>query len=338
MYLTYHIVGLIMLILAPLIGGSITSFFKNDEFLNHFLNSFAGGIILGAALLHFFSDATHGITALPDYPLAYLISGLVIYFLYLIANFIPLLVEITLISYSNVSKNGQLFDRKTVSAVAFACCLFIHGVFEGLVVGSLNGGSSSWIIIGTLFVHKIVEFSALTSVLLLTKLSTIELWATLIICEIPCLIGYFVTWYSEAGDSDSDGIFAALSAGTFLYLSLGHLIPESLDQDHHLCPHNNSIEENNNIATGTNDKVQQQLENPTIDHDLELHEPTNTTTILDNNQLKYVTIENNDVNNKDSLVSSLQSKLYLKLRAFIGIGLGFTVFALLALAPEEHHH
>ena len=82
----------------------------------------------------------------------------------------------------------------------------------------------------------------MTSTLILAKIpiTSWAFWTTLMTAEIPMIICFIVAWkevYEETLMSNdpyitSDGLFACLCAGTFIYLALGHLIPEALQLGH----------------------------------------------------------------------------------------------------------
>jgi hypothetical protein len=49
----YHGIGILFIIIAPIIGGGFVNIIQNKKYYNiiHFINSFAGGIILGIIII-----------------------------------------------------------------------------------------------------------------------------------------------------------------------------------------------------------------------------------------------------------------------------------------------
>ena len=93
------------------------------------LNSFACGILFGAALLHALPDAVAGIVD-TTYPYHFLIAGSTTLFLLFVSTMTTPMMESYCRSAADVVKPQAL-----VSANAFWASLLVHGCFEGLAVG-----------------------------------------------------------------------------------------------------------------------------------------------------------------------------------------------------------
>jgi len=319
---TIHAVGVILLVLSPIIGGVLSSALSYQKSFTLVINGFTGGMLLGMGLLHMLKEAVHGYPVQDDeveYPYPYLITGCMLLFMFMLTNFIPIGVEMTLRSQSS----SGLVDKVNITAIAFFFGLAIHGIFEGFAAGILDSSPASWVTLILLIVHKCIEFAALSTVLLKLQLSTIIYYAILLINVMPCLVTFIVTFATAASYSSLTGaVFSALGSGTFLYLSLGHLIPEVLDSNssHHCHP---------TIADKPSGTVVT---------------PYNNIEVTDNSidGLKNESNSNNvptiDCSGDNAVrdTENLKELLYFKLIAFTGICIGFTAFALLALAPHDH--
>ena len=86
-------------------------------------------------------------------------------------------------------------SKKLVAANSFWAALLVHGCFEGLAVGNLTT-ETRWVVLGTLYVHKIVEYAALSVLLRGAGLAVTDprFWLTAGTSEIPCVICFLVAW------------------------------------------------------------------------------------------------------------------------------------------------
>lgn len=181
-------------------------------------------------LLHALPDAASGIVS--SYPYAYLIAGSTALFLIFVSGLIEPL--------NRMCTNAKM-PKELVNVNSLWCALLVHGCFEGLATGAL-ATDERWVVLGVLFVHKIVEYAALTAQMATANLlpSAPAFWLTLLTAEIPTLVCFVVAWKTVQSEqvvgSDPevpmDALFAALSAGTFLFLALSHLIPDALGASH----------------------------------------------------------------------------------------------------------
>lgn len=120
-----------LLVLSPIIGGILSSAISYQKSFTHGINAFAGGMLLGMGLLHMLKNAVTGYPVQDDeveYPYPYLITGCMLLFMFMLTNFIPIGVEMTLRSHNSSS---VLVDKVNVTAIAFFFGLAVHGIFEG---------------------------------------------------------------------------------------------------------------------------------------------------------------------------------------------------------------
>ena len=299
---TIHGIGIFLLVIVPLLGGFLTIFMKEQRIFRDFANAFAGGILLGCGLLHFLPDGVEGYEGVSTYPFPYLITGLILLVMYFIGQVVPLLT--VLYGSSFISDKSQVEVTGLVSCIAFWFGVWIHGIFEGLAVGQLQQSSSSWAVLIVLFIHKVIEFNALATAISIANVSKIRMWILLVSAEIPCLISFIVAWSLSNETPVIEGTFASLGAGTFLYLSLGHIIPECLD--HKSCC------------------------NPVADKNIAAHEAIPSSDVASDNT-KSLEIEKGT--NVDKSVDT-KSILIHKLNAMFGVGVGFMAYSLLALQSD----
>jgi len=265
------------------------------------------------------------INDIESYPYAYLITGCILLFMLMINNLSPIMIK-------NIFNNNN--KDEFISSMAFFFGLLIHGIFEGFAVGIITlTTNDSWITLGVLFVHKIVEFASLSSCFTLANISFLYHWLLLLICELPCLITFIITWkLSSEATNNVSGVFSSLGAGTFLYISLIHLIPECLDNKNN---NHSNIETYNNINNIKMINENNNIKTCACCKDDECNCGNNCqcgNAVLDNNN------NSNNINinqqNDNSKFMNTYDELVFKLRAFAGIGLGFVVFSLFSLQSD----
>eukprot|EP01038_Epipyxis_sp_PR26KG_P011618 gene11618-15557_t len=353
---SYHAVGILWFLLVPIVGSIIPYSFSSFETLQHFLTGYAGGILLGFGLLHSIPDAIEGVPAIQSinegYPIATLLIGCTVLLLLFVTNFVPFCAIWIIDNYLKSEKLTQ----SMVSVLSFWPGLMIHGIFEGLAWGIGSGTSGDWITLTVLFLHKCVEFNALGSIMMQAKFTPVTFWISSILCELPCVIAFIVAWRATLSNRDNiEGYFAAFAAGTFLYLSLCHLIPEALQTEsshddciihstsngsHSLLKQPSQIQMDGNCCGGEDCEcgnnaemnVSNNVKSKSVDND-----HTNGTVeascncgVVENMEVTSITNAKIETQSK----SMFTEKFQFKFRGYIGIGLGFATFALLELSAE----
>ena len=213
---TYHGVGLTFLSICPVLGASVflCGGVKSDSAI---LNGFAGGVLLGFALLHALPDGVDGISS--SYPYAYLIAGSTAFALTAIAALIAPLVFY-------VFQSSNYANTRLVNAYALWCGLLVHGCFEGLATGGIKD-NSRWLVIGVLFPHKIVEYAALSCELTLTGVNTRStwFWLAMMCAEVPTMVCFIVAWMAVNQDvAISDDSGAQFTSGVLYCTPLFNLL------------------------------------------------------------------------------------------------------------------
>jgi len=136
---------------------------------------------------------------------------------------------------------AEQIDAWTVCFMFFIS-LSGHSIMEGVAIGSQM--QPAWDIFIAVLAHKGLVAFALGFELLSTKhnLSTIQYMLTISTFTLMTPFGIFLGWLLVHGDSSSDdgnslnvGVFTALSAGTFLYVSVVEIISHELKTHKHQC-------------------------------------------------------------------------------------------------------
>ncbi len=203
----------IIIFLTAFLGGLITIIKKwSDEFLHLFI-SFGAGIFLGLVFLHLLPEAlSHAESTL--IPLMVLAGFILIFF-------------IERILFIQGEDGGDDNSHKVISITALVG-LSVHSLIGGvgLAVGSLKPGLG-WIIFLSIIAHKIPAAFALTSLFVLGKFTKKQTIKLLLIFSLMTPIGALALapLFSTIGDSGIN-LLAGFTAGTFLYVATGDLLPE----------------------------------------------------------------------------------------------------------------
>lgn len=286
---------------TPFVGGLIHFLLKDINIMTHIFNSLAGGIILGAGLMHSMPDAIEGMNN-DVYPISYLLMGSTILFLYSIQIFTPYISN-KLLLINNIENSNNI-----IKLSSYWSSLLIHGVFEGFSTGTLllSGGSTTTMV--ALFIHKTIEYSALGTRIIKISNNNKIYWGLILSANVPCVVCFCVSsWYAKNYDNVS-GVFASLTSGTFLYLSLSHIIPETLET-------NNCCLEEKIYQNPVNEIELKQIENCENCENCEKCESKDDTKLDIINQPQKITI-------------------VYKTVGFVFICIGFAIFGLLALVKD----
>lgn len=303
----YHGIGLTFLAICPMLGASVYFGVPYSKLWVRLLNGYAGGLLFGFGLMHALNDGVGGIIS--DYPYPFMIAGTTTIFLYFLTELVEPVMRVW---YDKMPISKELVNVNT-----YWCALLVHGCFEGLATGGLTG-DIRWVIIGVLFPHKIIEYAAMTSTLIIADVSFYSwtFWTTLMTAEIPTMICFIVAWHAVYQDTNmstdpyipSDALFSCLCAGTFIYLALGHLIPEALGLGH------------NHVHDFTRPKISGE--------DVTLVESGMK------NCCDPIVAESRS-KEQDASEANPRGALVHKLLVYVAIALGWVTFALFALAPDS---
>lgn len=235
--ITFKLLALLLVFLAGLVGARLPwiswlrrSGPQSDTFVS-LGNSFAGGVLLGAGLIHMMGDAADAFSETwptMDYPAAYLIAGfgfLLILFVERVAVRSHSLSEVELVPQTAASRPAVLY------AGILLLALSVHSVFAGLALGLQGSTGSSLAILLAILAHKTVAAFALSvSFVREGRTGRQSVRALLLFCAMTPLgivLGILLhAGATQAVDQRIEAVFNAVAAGTFLYIAALDIMAE----------------------------------------------------------------------------------------------------------------
>lgn len=218
----------IAIFLAGMIGGLIAARLTRSKFreaMTALTNTFAGGVFLGAALMHMLPDAREKFEDLAlgaDYPL--FAFGAAAGFL-----FVLMLDKVVVPAGPRVS--AELAGRASIYPYLLMLTLSIHSVITGIALGLEDHMVSAAAIILAVLAHKSTAAMALT--ISFGRENTPKsrarnlLWMFYFMTPLGVVLG---TWWSTLLEGPEEamfeGIFDSLAAGTFLYIAIVDILGE----------------------------------------------------------------------------------------------------------------
>ncbi|NOR86837.1 MAG: hypothetical protein GQ527_04450 [Bacteroidales bacterium] len=190
-------------------------------------NAFAGGIFLGAGLLHMLADSIENFNSLNiniDYPFASLIAGIGFVFV--------LFLEKVLVRSKALH---ALNEEKNVYPYILFLVLAIHSIIAGMSLGLETNLVSGMVIFIAIIAHKGSASFALGVSLMKANIKKPIIIKTILFFSIMTPIGLILG--SIISDIDSnrttiwfEAIFDALAAGTFVYIAVLDIINEVFEK------------------------------------------------------------------------------------------------------------
>eukprot|EP00931_Biecheleriopsis_adriatica_P090914 TRINITY_DN6481_c0_g1_i1.p1 TRINITY_DN6481_c0_g1~~TRINITY_DN6481_c0_g1_i1.p1 ORF type:complete len:275 (-),score=53.57 TRINITY_DN6481_c0_g1_i1:55-879(-) len=214
---------------------------------SHSGNAIAGGVLLAAGLVHMLGDASGDLQAAGEslegamggdpadgFPLAQTLAGFTFITMWLleIIGPKPHKTEVSEVSDAAADVEAQakqVCQKKTTSsAVTLLLALCIHSVLAGIGLGLSEGGAFTGVFIA-IALHKFFAAFALGSALLQCEMSRQLRWAAIVVFSLSTpagmLLAQLISKYAEGA---GEGIFKALAAGTFFYVSIIEMLLPSL--------------------------------------------------------------------------------------------------------------
>jgi|GEM_PF-914705 len=232
----FKITAAILIFFLTLLAGIIPlHFVTRNEKAFHLSDSFASGIFLSAAMLHFLPYAETTFTKIygtDSYPVAQL---------YCVISFIGLMfMERGIAMYSkhhadrknknlSADDSNYIAHKNLVTPILMLAVLSIHSLIEGAAIGISTNFAEAILIFIAIVVHKGTESLALVSNLYryALKFKNINRLATIFSLMTPLgiLLATLVNnTIDTATGKNLAGIFNAVAAGTFLYLGSVHIM------------------------------------------------------------------------------------------------------------------
>lgn len=205
----------LIIFFATLLGGLIPLVRKWSYENLHIFLSFGAGIFLGVVFLHLLPESFSDHTSLDKgkVALTVLIGYLLLFF-----------IKRILFMKDNA---GDLHSHKIVSITAFIG-ISVHSLIEGfgLAVGTHQAELGSMIFI-SIIAHKTTAAFALASLFILSKFSTRRISVYILLFSLMTPLGalMFGPLFSDLSPELFEYL-TALTAGTFLYVATGDLLPE----------------------------------------------------------------------------------------------------------------
>lgn len=198
--------------LLPLLNLKSSKLSVSKEFIVG--EALASGIFLGAALLHMLNDAARDFYGLEyDYPIAYLLAGIV---------FLTLL----LLEHIGREVNEHSGNNNLLFVILTVVMLSIHALFEGIALGTRIDLSLLIIMFIAIIGHKWAESYSLVMQFRKNNIDKKLSWVLFFVFAIMTPLGIFLGNLAST-DSVSNShllspIFTSLAAGTFLYIGTLH--------------------------------------------------------------------------------------------------------------------
>lgn len=227
--LQFKILAIGLLFASGLFGGLVTlkiSLSEKGKRLLALGNAFAGGIFLGAGLIHLLGDSVEIFGSMGNgnaYPWAFLICG---------CGFLGILMlEKVLVKgdESDVSTGGRSLYPYVLLLV-----LSVHSVIAGMTLGLEGTLTASIIIAIALVAHKGAAAFALGVGLRTSgvRTGTHKRLVAFFACMAPLgvVLGKILsTLVSSGAITTFEAVFDALAAGTFLYVAISDIIGETFE-------------------------------------------------------------------------------------------------------------
>ena len=196
---------------------------KGDQLLFSIGNSLAGGIFLGAGLLHLLPDGIEFLSGVTDYPLAMLLAASSLSVLLFLEKVI--FIESDAHNFENIGKSSAF------EPYLLALILSIHSFIAGVALGIEKTILASAVLFVAIIAHKGGAAFALGISMVRGGVLKRRHIKVILLFSIMTPIGIFVgSGLSRAFGSSTgqvlEGVFDSLAAGTFIYVAVLDIIEE----------------------------------------------------------------------------------------------------------------
>lgn len=233
---TFKLIAFLAIFLVGLCGGLVAKYLSlgnRSEFWFSSGNAFAGGVFLGAGLIHMLPDAQQGFKSFvgqSDYPWFAVACALGFLFV--------LFLEQVLFQHDHKEGGAavSIQSSKFLYPYILMLVLSIHSIITGIALGTESHIAQAAVILLAVLAHKGTASFALCISMLRGKIPTQRI-AGLIVCfslmtPIGVAMGYFfMLLLSGKAEAIFEATFDALAAGTFLYIALLDILGEEFSGD-----------------------------------------------------------------------------------------------------------
>lgn len=228
----FKIIAFIAILITGISGGFVSlrlAASKRSKRLFSFGNAFAGGIFLGAGLIHMLPDAHDNLSQLStNYPWAFLICA--------IGYLIVLLLE-KVVAKSHSAVADSLAERPQASIYPYMLILVlsIHSIIAGIALGSESTIGLSIVIFIALISHKWSAAFALGVSLIEANIRKTKIKKIIILFAFATPLGIIMgaslcACLTGNAEGIFEGSFDAIAAGTFLYIAIAHVLAKEFKQ------------------------------------------------------------------------------------------------------------
>lgn len=222
--LLFKYIALVVIFFTGILGGLSArkvSKSKQSAVLFSLGNSFAGGVFLGAGLIHMLPDAQATFSTMGDtgYPWSVLICCL--------GFLLILFLEKVLLNkeHANTDTSVHLTPKVSLYPYILMLVLSLHSLITGIALGTEKVVSQTLIILLAVLAHKGTAAFALGISLLKSSIPMHRVVFMLISFSLMTSIGILLGMgllevLSDQSALIFEGVFDALAAGTFLYIAL----------------------------------------------------------------------------------------------------------------------
>ncbi len=227
--LTLKTLSALAIIVVGLIGGVIPIAARRFEDSRRFFslgNAFAGGVFLGAGLIHLLPDGAEKLRDVSDFPIAGLLATVGL----------ALLLLIDRVIFSHHQFDGAHDHDVHTYPYVLTVILSAHSIIAGISLGLETHISTSIVILLAILSHKGSAAFALMVSLHAGGFSAARQKRVLLLFVMMTPLGLLIGTVASAALTGRtatliEGSFDALTAGTFIYVAVLDIIDEELSKD-----------------------------------------------------------------------------------------------------------
>ena len=227
--LTLKVLSAVAIIAVGLAGGMIPIYarrFKNSRGFFSLGNAFAGGIFVGAGLIHLLPDGMEKLEPISDYPIAGLLAALGL----------ALLLLIDRVVFSHHDLEDSASSGAGHYPYVLTIVLSVHSIIAGTSLGLETHYSTTVVILLAIVFHKGSASFALMVSLTNAGMGAGKQKRVLGLFVLMTPFGLLLGTLASAALSGNtatliEGAFDALAAGTFLYVAVLDIIDEELSSE-----------------------------------------------------------------------------------------------------------
>ena len=226
------IIYIVVMLAVSLAGAYLPFFRKLEDNQIHLLIALSAGIFLGILFFLLLPEAMHechesGIEE--RYMMIAMIGG------FLLILLVDVLIKHFHMASCPCECHKEEHRHKMGSLSAFVG-LAVHAFFDGLLLtaGLMAGGDFGWMTLIGMCIHKFVELFSLSSTFLLSNEDKWHIFRYLFLFALISPIGAIISFlvFNGAIEDGIAGLPLAFSAGTFMYVSFCHMVPEAFHREH----------------------------------------------------------------------------------------------------------